>query len=157
MTPVVMPPPEMYSALERKVTDGEWLGKMTPLAFGTYKLEKYMIDHSYFMDNHTWIINPDKWNSLPKHLQDALFEAIKWGEKSGVAYDLYQVEWEKIRKAYLDAGMEFIKFSPADAKRYVQTAYEAEWEYLKKTYPDVGPKLADMMYEPYKDEFFKKL
>ena len=74
----------------------------------------YAVDHGIYSDNNAIIINMDKWNSLPKHLQDLMIESMKEVERE-IPPESRGV-FAKHRQGMLDAGMEFIKFSPEDAK-----------------------------------------
>ena len=95
-----------------------------------------MIDHSFYTSTNTTIINLDKWNSLPKNLQELLTRII-------VETEPKMVEWLKEdevveRQKMKDKGVEFIKFSPADAKWYVDSAFEALWEYTIDKVPETA-------------------
>ena len=48
------------------------------------------------------------------------------------------------RQKMLDAGVEYIKFSPADAKWYVDTAYQVFWDVLLERCPDTAPRLREL-------------
>jgi len=154
-TSVIVPPPEVYTAIDRGLMDGFWCGQMVPFALGSYKLHKYMIDHSYFMDNHTYIVNQDTWNKLPKNLQDVLKDAVIYEERESLAP--FDKAWQEVRKAMQDGGMEFIKFSKEDHRRFVEMAYEAEWAYLVKTFPKYIPELKTKMYDPHIGDFLDSL
>ena len=151
--PVIMPPPEVYTTLERGVVDCEWDPYRTAVALGTHEIHKYAIDHPWFSDNLATIINPKVWESLPKHLQDIMKEAIIWEEKNATAITSKKETAEK--QKFIDRGVKLIKFSPADEEYYRSLAPKAEWEYLVKKYPGTRP-LKERMYDPYKDTFFKK-
>ncbi len=143
-TSVILPFPEVYAALEQGVTNALWNGFMTPQADESYKLTKYMIDHPYFKDNHFMLMNPDAWDRLPTHLQDALMEAVVWTERNSP--DMMLPLFEGTRQNYQNYGLEFVRFSAADAEWYRKIAYESEWAYLVEQYPDVAPKLMEMVY-----------
>ena len=151
--PVIMPPPEVFTTLERGVVDCEWDPYRTSVALGTYEIHKYAIDHPWFSDNLATIMNPKIWEGLPKHLQDIIKEAIIWEEKNATAITSQKEAAEK--QKFVKRGVKLIKFSPADEEYYRSLAPKAEWEYLVKKYPGTKP-LKKLMYDPYKDTFFKK-
>jgi TRAP-type C4-dicarboxylate transport system substrate-binding protein len=154
-TSVIVPPPEVYTAIDRGLMEGFWCGKMVPWALGSHKLHKYMIDHSYFMDNHTYIMNQDAWNKLPKHLQDALMDAVAYQERESL--ESFDKAWQEVRKSMQDEGMEFIKFSKEDHRMFLETAYKSEWDYLVNTFPEYIPELRKKMYDPYIGDFLDNL
>jgi TRAP-type C4-dicarboxylate transport system substrate-binding protein len=131
--------PEAYTAVERKVIDGWWITFEDVVTSGLHEILPYCIDHPWFSDNEAFIINVKFWNKLPKHIQDLLTQCIIEVENTWY----YEVEkhWVKDRKAMLDAGMKFVKFSPAEAKWYVNTAYDSGWAELIKKFPEDAPKL----------------
>ena len=44
-------------------------------------------------------------------------------------------------KLYEKAGMKPIRFSPADAAKYIELYYDATWKHIIKKSPELGPKL----------------
>ena len=44
-----------------------------------------------------------------------------------------------------DAGMEFIKFSPADADWFIRTAYRSRWDKMEESKPEIAPKLRPLL------------
>jgi len=132
ISPVQVPPPDVYSALERNVIDGFGWPMQGVSDYGWVEKSKYCIDHPFYSHNNGLIImNLDKWNSLPKNVQDSLMEATReWEKEQMEGYD--QSEWEKYRQDFVDAGGTFIKFSAADAAAYKQLAYEEPWKFQKE-------------------------
>ena len=88
------------------------------------------------------MINLDTWNGLPKHLQDLMQGIMLEMEPEAVAF-FDEVNKEEERKI-LEAGMEFIEFSPADAKWYIDTAYRVVWENFEKLSPEYASRLKEL-------------
>jgi TRAP-type C4-dicarboxylate transport system substrate-binding protein len=131
ITPVMMPGGEIYEAMERKLVDGfAWPIYAGFTGMGLHEVTKYMIDHQFYTGDVLVTVNLDKWNKLPKPMQDLLKKAAADVEVWSQDYAA-EVEAKEREKAKA-GGMEFIKFSPADAKKYVQTAYDAEWKAMEK-------------------------
>lgn len=141
--PVSTPFPEAYVALDTGVIDGIWFTIPDLTSIKMQELPLYMIDHPYYQSNVTFIANPDTWARLPQHLKNMMIQAVKEGETEVPA--LYREETNKHRKIMLDAGVQLIKFSPEDAKWYVDTAYNAEWENQFKLFPELAPKAKEML------------
>jgi TRAP-type C4-dicarboxylate transport system substrate-binding protein len=70
-------------------------------------------------------MNADKWDKLPKHLQDVFMEALR----------LEVIEIDKNTEKFINdeygllkkAGMEIVAFSHEDTRKYLDMAYEAGW------------------------------
>jgi TRAP-type C4-dicarboxylate transport system substrate-binding protein len=135
---------DCYTALERGVVKGiagqpvaTWVNQ------AGYEVAKYNIDHPYYKCTVALIMNLNKWNKLPKNVQDMLKEAtIKAETKIKAWQDKLKA---KQRQLLTDKGVKFIKFSPEDAAWYVKSAYDSAWEVQQKRFPDVTPKLRELL------------
>ncbi|MBF0446736.1 MAG: TRAP transporter substrate-binding protein [Magnetococcales bacterium] len=99
-----IPPGELYTALERGTLDAlEWVGPSLDLNMGFHKIAPY-----YYTGWHEpatelqFLVNQDKFNTLPPHLQKILTIAMQYA-----AYDMYTrsyhdsaVNWAAIKKEY---------------------------------------------------------
>jgi TRAP-type C4-dicarboxylate transport system substrate-binding protein len=130
---------EGYTAVERGVIDGWWITFEDVVSTGMHEVLPYIIDHPWYCDNNTFIINPDFFKSLPKHIQDLLIQCVSEVENTWY----YEVEkmWAKDKQIMVDAGMKFIYFSEEDAKNYVTLAYDSLWADIEKKYPEKAAKL----------------
>jgi TRAP-type C4-dicarboxylate transport system substrate-binding protein len=138
--PVTIAPVDVYTSLERGIVDGAGYPLLGPRENGWTEKLKYIIDHPFFgSSNGLILMNLDTWNKLPKPIQTKLIDLTTRFEPDMMAY--YQKkderEWEELKKI----GIKPIKFSPEDAKYYLDTAYQVEWEALEKKIPDLVPKL----------------
>lgn len=142
--PTIVPASEAYPAMERGVVD-YWITTPTSLVetFGMQTLAKYVVDHGFYQDATAYLFNLDFWNSLPpdlqKLMQDIHAEVQKDALKSFV--ELTQKDVEICKKA----GVEFVKFSPEDAKWYIDTIYDFVWKEVIAASPEIGQKFYDMM------------
>jgi len=135
----IIPLPEAFTAVERGVVEAYSTPYDTTVGFSIHEAVNYAIDQLYFVDNTVVIMNPDTWNGLPKHLQDVIWNSYLAAELAGVeAYLAMAVDQRKIME---DAGVEFVKFSPADAEWFLETAIDAEWEKQLKKTPDIASQL----------------
>ena len=98
-----MPPPEMYTALERGLIDltwHEWEGAY--LGWKTYELTKYRIANiDLATHDNVVIMNWDTWNSLPADIQQA-FEEAGGFEKARECGRIFDEEEEGFRQAVID-------------------------------------------------------
>lgn len=64
--------PELYSALQTKVVDGEENPLVQINAFRFYEVQKYCSMTGHVWDGNLVIANARKWNAVPKELQDVI-------------------------------------------------------------------------------------
>jgi TRAP-type transport system periplasmic protein len=124
--PISMAPGEIFTGLERKVVDGYGWTYTGIDTLGLTEVTKYVIDHPFYSLDTVVLMNKGVWDKLTPDLQKALTEVAEETERRHSAYMAASLkkEDEKLKKA----GIEFIRFSPADAERYVRTAYDAGWK-----------------------------
>lgn len=134
-TPIVISIPDMYSALERGVADGFIFPAIGLYDLGFHEVTPYVIKHPlWYSNNGTIVMNLDKYNALPDHLQKILLDTVAEFEHQQVAYfkEILEGEFAKL----LDGGVQVIEFSPEVAENYVETAYRVEWEALAEEVPE---------------------
>jgi len=138
-----VPLSEAYTALERGLVDG-WLAPASGiLPTSAQEQIKYGIDHPYFTDHVVMVINLDTWKKLPANLQKLLQDT-----QASMAPELGRLNDEdeaKARKIFADAGVKYIKFSPDDAKSYLDTIYNAMWDDFTKKMPDTAPEIRKLI------------
>lgn len=142
-SPVTMPPPEIYTAMERGVVEGFMWPRVGMISWGLQEVTKYMILPGVFQMEPATMINLDRWNKIPKDLQEIIMDEIQKYEYIGTIrnYKLVEKE-ERIREK---AGMKNIQLPPKDAEKFVHTAYEVTWQEIFKSAPEYGPKLRKAM------------
>jgi TRAP-type C4-dicarboxylate transport system substrate-binding protein len=124
--PISMAPGEIFTGLERKVVDGYGWTYTGIDTLGLHEVSKFVIDHPFYSLDTVILVNKGVWDKLSPDLQKALTEIAEETERRHSAYMQASLkkEDEKLKKL----GIQFIKFSPADAERYVRTAYDAGWK-----------------------------
>lgn len=142
-TPIALA--ESYSAMERGVVDA--ITAQPPASwrdFSNYEVSKYVIDYGYYACTVAVFMNLDSFNQLPKHLQNLLTETFIEAEKDIM---IRAAKGQDEAMAFMvDNGLiEPIKFSPADAKWYLEAAYEGAWDYQQERFPEVTPKLRELL------------
>lgn len=129
-SPVTMPTPKIYQAVEKGVADG------SALAWGAYKAWKLYEVTKYHTNPHLgglpyWTaMNKNRWNSLPKDVQKVftevtaemmprmLCEAVTKESKKGIAMSL-------------ERGHEIIDLSAADLAKWAATGKPAWDKWVK--------------------------
>ena len=141
--PIVIPPTEVYSALERNVVDGYCWPSVGIRDWGWDKHTKYVVDPGFYQVPNPLVMNLSTWNKLPKKLQDLLTEAAAEAEKKVVAYfdDLAKQE----RPILLKEGVQVIDLPPAEKEKFLKVAYDEGWKDIIGKSPQIGPKLKELL------------
>jgi TRAP-type C4-dicarboxylate transport system substrate-binding protein len=141
--PVVIPPTEVYAALERNVVDGYCWPAVGIRDWGWQKQTKYVVDPGFYQVPNPQLVNLNTWNKLPKKLQDLLTEAAAEAEKKVVAYfdDLSKQE----RPILLKEGIQVIDLPPAEKEKFLKVAYDEGWKDVLVKSPVAGAKLKELL------------
>lgn len=132
---------DAYSALERGVVDGLQAQPASGYRYySTYEVVKYLIDHPIYNNTSRVFMNLKSFEKLPKHLQDLLVKTFIQAEKE-MSLKAEEREEGDLRWMVENGRLELIKFSPEDAKKYVDAAHNGLWELQQKRFPEITPKL----------------
>jgi TRAP-type C4-dicarboxylate transport system substrate-binding protein len=146
-SPVVLPPTEVYTALERGVVDG--LGwPVSGVADNRWdEVCKYVIPYGVWQASIDLLMNLDTYNKIPPDLQKVLNDSMIQAELE--IADYWSKEFDHEWKRVLDAGVTRLKFSPEDVRYYTELAYSSSWEDVMKNIEpkDLGPKLKKLLAE----------
>lgn len=137
-SPVMMPPNEVYPALQKKVIDGFIFLEMGVTAFGWEEVFKYMLFPTVFRGEATVAVNLDKFKSLPKDLQDVLNNSMEKMEVIG--NNMLEEVLDQDREVMKKKGIQSVTLSPEEGKKYVEISQEVTWAEVIKRSPDYGPK-----------------
>lgn len=141
--PVVIPPPDVYTALERGVVDGFiWVAGLIR-DWGWDKVVKYRVEPGFYTANNVVLINKKAWDSLPENLKKILKESEVEAEKAAVERADNHLAHEN---ALMEkGGMKLIKLSPVEANKLRKTAYDVLWKIMIKKSGEDGKKLREMI------------
>ena len=141
--PMVIPPPDVHTALERGVVDGFiWVAGLIR-DWGWNEVVKYRVEPGFYKANNVVLINKEVWDRLPANLQQILQESEITAEKAAV--DRGQAHVASENAIMGKAGMQVINLPPAEAKKLKETAYDALWEVVIKKSGDDGRRLREMI------------
>ena len=128
---------EAFGALDRGLIDMYATSLDLQARLGIPDVNKFVIDHPFYQSNTTIIINKKSFESLPDHLQKLIMDTYLDFEQNFIdgAYNGVVVGAEAFEKA----GAEFIKFSDADAQRFLDLAYSAESKKWLEKLPQNAP------------------
>jgi TRAP-type C4-dicarboxylate transport system substrate-binding protein len=137
--PAIIPMPDYFTAMERGTVDAFHVGVPGIIDWGCVDVTNYMIDETMGDCSSAYLVNLDVWNSLPKNQQDAMTQAAIEQETEG------EVAWENIiagvQKDISAAGVEIIKFSPAEEKKFYDIYMETTWGHVMQKNPELVAKL----------------
>jgi len=135
MVPVTVQFGETYTALQRGVVDGFGWPTIGPKEWGWLEFSKCVIDIPFYARQNTFMLmNLDTFNKLAKPVQEKLVAISAKFEPEMQAYFEKQIENEK--KEMEKLGVQRIKFSDADKKKFLDAASDAFWEDLEKKTPE---------------------
>jgi TRAP-type C4-dicarboxylate transport system substrate-binding protein len=141
--PVVIPPTEVYVALERNVVDGYCWPSTGIRNWGWQKQTKYVVDPGFYNVPNPLLINLTTWNKLPKKIQDILTEASIEAEKKVVAF--FEDSERNERPLLAKEGIETIALAPAEAQKFLTVAYDEGWKDIMQKNPQTGPELKKLL------------
>lgn len=141
--PVVIPPTEVYIALERNVVDGYCWPSVGIRDWGWEKHTKYVIEPGFYTVPNPLLINLKYWQKLPKKLQDIMTEAAVDAEKKVTT--MFQQLEKNERPLLIKAGISVIELSPAEKEKFLKVAYEEGWKDVIQKNPQTGPELKRLL------------
>jgi len=141
--PIVIPPTEVYSALERNVVDGYCWVTVGIRDWGWQKVTKYIVDVPFYRGPNPLLVNLNTWNKLPKKLQDLLTEAAKEAEKKAVAR--FEELTKEERPLLVKEGIQVIELPPVEKEKFLKVAYDEGWKDVIEKCPKTGPELKKLL------------
>jgi TRAP-type C4-dicarboxylate transport system substrate-binding protein len=142
-TPIQMPPPDIYTAMERGVVDGYLLPAGTIRDFGLVPVSKYMVFPGIYQPCQFVLINLNVWKKLPKHLQALLIENTEKMAHFNIEDEVAQ--FNKEVDSFKKEGMQFIHLSPAEGAKFKKIASDALYDTVAKKAPEETKKLFKMI------------
>jgi TRAP-type transport system periplasmic protein len=141
--PVVIPPTDVYQALERKVVDGYCFVLVSIREWGWEKHTKYIVEPGFYSGPHPLVMNLKAWNALPKKFKDIFTEAAMEAERKTVAY--YEEEGKKEIPLLKQAGLQVIDLPPAEKEKFLKVAYDEGWKDIIQNNPKTGSELQKLL------------
>ena len=142
MTPVAMQMAEQYTSMEKGIIDVCRGGLDSLMAFKFFEVAKYIIKPGFGSAPASFFLNLDKWNSMPKDLQDlfvnSLYEMAPASEKKYKAVD------EGALKAGLGKGMEISELK--DKKEFIKIVNDALYKRSAKDDPEATKKIYELTH-----------
>ncbi len=141
--PLVIPPPDVYTALERGVVDGYvWVAGLID-DWGWQEVTKYIVNAPFYTAANLVLVNKNKWDGLPKHLQTLIMDTEEQTEHYVV--NCADALMKEKFAAYKKLGIKFIDLSPEDNAQFIHAAYSALWDVVLGKAPENGAKLKKLL------------
>jgi TRAP-type transport system periplasmic protein len=138
---VAMPPPDIYSAVERGVVDGVAFPNLGIVELGLHEVTPYMLLPPYLPFRYAFYMNPESFETLPEDLQQILVDTL-WDLEP--QFDAF---WRERRDAeheeLLELGVEIIELEPTESARLEQLVVDEMWAFIEENSPDFGPRLRE--------------
>lgn len=129
--PVAMSQGETYDALKKNIVDGTLVPVEALEGFKQAEVLKYttLTYSAAYSQGFFVTMNLDKWNSLPKDLQQVITDVSK--EYEEITAKAWGDSDESGRKFALSLGQEFIELSDAESARFKEAVKPVFDEYIK--------------------------
>ena len=141
--PVVIPPTEVYAALERNVVDGFCWPAVGIRDWGWDKQVKYIVEPGFYQVPNPLIMNLNTWNKLPKKLKDLLTEAAMEAEKRTISHFNELAKQE--RPILIKEGLQVIDLPAPEKQKFLKVGYEEGWNDILQKNPKTGPELKNLL------------
>ena len=131
-TPRDTPMAETYDGISKGVLDGSMTSLETLKGWKFAEVCKYATDCWEVGIVYPWyvVMNKSSWNALPADLKKMFTDlSTEWAEKRGRAWD--DINAEGVDHA-VKMGLEVIRLSPQEGKRWEKAVEPLEEEYVKK-------------------------
>jgi len=139
ISPVVMPIPDVYQALEKGVIQGYGFPMWGIQDFGWNQLTKVRVDPGFYTSTANVLINNARYDSLSDTQKKILDDSVVWFEKEMKEFERKaNEENEKVQK---DAGIRVVDFGP----EFPANAVSIYWAELEKENPDTIPALRKLL------------
>ncbi len=138
-TPILMKAGEVYTAMERGVVDGFCWTFLGIRDFGFHEVTKYVYDIPFYSNDTAVLINLKTWNGLPADIRKVIDDLAPAIEK---AEEKFLTERNNQEDAALKKeGLEYIRLSDAETRKWLAAAYDAHWAEIEKKSPKYGKEL----------------
>lgn len=134
VSPVITDPSDVYTSLQTGVVEGfVYGGLLGPRQNGWTDSAKYVLDHPFWSQNTTILMNEDKWNGISKEDQRTIEQVTSDFEKEMVNY--FEKENSEERENLKEIGVQFIELSAEEEEIFLEEAQEVEWNHLESIIP----------------------
>ena len=144
-SPITMPPPDLYEAIEKKNINGYIFEPAGICNFSLQEITKYYTDYPLYDGPFGLIMNKAQWDSLPKEYQDAI-DGISGKDASLGAAKAFADDVVAKREVIKAAGGQFVELPEASIAEMQVTADQIAQSWVENNSKDgfdAGAYLAD--------------
>lgn len=141
--PVVIPPTEVYAALERNVADGFCWPAVGIRDWGWHKQVKYIVEPGFYQVPNPLVMNLNVWRKLPTKFQDILNEAAIEAEKRTIAHFDQLAKDE--RPILMKEGLQVINLPAPEQQKFLKVGFDEGWNDIIRKNPQTGPELKKLL------------
>lgn len=141
--PVVTPPAEIYTAMERAVVSGYVQPVASIRTMGLLPVTKSIVKPGFYQPIVLVLVNLDFWKKLPDHLKTLLTENFKKSED--LAMENIQTKIKTELEEFQKAGVAVNQLPPDDSAKFSKMADQALMEVVLKKVPEEGKKLKELI------------
>ena len=140
--PVVIPPTEVYAALERNVVDG-FCGRPWVSVTGVGRKRSSTLLTRVLPGAESSSGQPNVWNKLPKKFRNLLTEAAVEAEKRTITHFNELAKQE--RPILIKEGLQVIDLPAAEKQKFLKIGYDEGWSDIIQKNPKTGPELKNLL------------
>jgi TRAP-type C4-dicarboxylate transport system substrate-binding protein len=119
-SPMVLPPSEWYTALDRGIEDGMIHNYAVIFVLKVHTLLKHHVDVDFGLLSQAIVMNKKKWDSLPKDIQKKIDDIRPWIEEKSVEFS--DALDKKIQKLCKDLDHTFYTPTPEEKQLWLKGA-----------------------------------
>ena len=138
--------PDYFTSMERGTIDGYNIGIPGIQDFSLTPVTKAMLDEPFSSCGGMMIMNMTKYKSLTPEQRNILNKAMIQTEIDGAK--MFTDVVEKVKEDISAAGVNIIRLSPVDSKRFYLDYRNAMWEEDTHRWPHIAPKLKTWLVDP---------
>ncbi|MCB8840316.1 TRAP transporter substrate-binding protein DctP [Aurantimonas sp. VKM B-3413] len=145
MTVIVMPPGEVYTALERGVINANAYPVFGYKSFGWDKFTKWRVEPTFFQTDVLISMNKDKWDSLSPEAQKILTDvSLQYEEESRKAIEAENARQAKVME---DEGQKIFELKGKGRDDFLAKAAKASWDRMEARDPTYVPQLRKLFQD----------
>lgn len=138
-----LPGSEIITSMDRKVITGFAYPIAGAFGLGYGQAAKYVLTPGFYAPEASLTINLDKWNKLPKDVQETI-------DKLAAKAEIEAMEWTKgwedeDAAALKKQGVEFVELPAGEKEKFIQTARETGWAKIKERTPQNWEQLQKLL------------
>lgn len=128
---------DVFTGLQTGVIDSYITPPNGQVAASAQKAGKFIVNHPFYAANQSIFMGSDKYNSLPKDVQDILTSTLL--EQQDALNKQYHDSNQSDLQKMVDAGEKLVTLPGDEPQKYLDLANSSAKEDVLKSYPDSGP------------------